>query len=142
MAQFRQENVYIIALSVDPLDKAQEMAERVKTTFPIGYGLEVPRCREGGRLLGRATKDHSRHQLYHRHGQKGHPGLLCHGPHRPDRRRGRFTFCTGSQEKKGSGKLITRTDNFADNTNGLLAIGPTDVSVGYHANAGSIDGAR
>ena len=46
MAQFRQENVYIIALSVDPLDKAQEMAERVKTTFPIGYGLKVPRDAE------------------------------------------------------------------------------------------------
>lgn len=43
MAQFKQENVDIIALSVDPLDKAQEMAERVKAMFPIGYGLEVPR---------------------------------------------------------------------------------------------------
>lgn len=36
----------IIALSVDPLDKAQEMAERVKATFPIGYGLKVPRDAE------------------------------------------------------------------------------------------------
>lgn len=43
MAQFKQENVDIIALSVDPLDKAQEMVDRVKATFPIGYGLVVPR---------------------------------------------------------------------------------------------------
>jgi peroxiredoxin len=41
--QFTQENVDVIALSVDPLDKAKEMAERVKATFPIAYGLEVPR---------------------------------------------------------------------------------------------------
>jgi alkyl hydroperoxide reductase subunit AhpC len=41
--QFKEENVDIIALSVDPLDKAKEMAERVTATFPIGYGLELPR---------------------------------------------------------------------------------------------------
>jgi peroxiredoxin len=40
--QFNKENVDIIALSVDPLDKAKEMAERVKATFAIGYGLKVP----------------------------------------------------------------------------------------------------
>ena len=37
--QFKQESVDVIALSVDPLDKAKEMVERVKATFPIGYGL-------------------------------------------------------------------------------------------------------
>ena len=41
--QFKEENVDVIALSVDPLDKAKEMVERVKATFPIAYGLEVPR---------------------------------------------------------------------------------------------------
>jgi peroxiredoxin len=41
--QFKEENVDVIALSVDPLAKAKEMAERVKATFPIAYGLEVPR---------------------------------------------------------------------------------------------------
>lgn len=41
--QFKEENVDIIALSVDPIDKAKEMAERVKATFSIGYGLQVPR---------------------------------------------------------------------------------------------------
>jgi alkyl hydroperoxide reductase subunit AhpC len=41
--QFKEENVDIIALSVDPIGKAKEMAERIKATFPIGYGLEVPR---------------------------------------------------------------------------------------------------
>lgn len=32
----------MIALSVDPLDKAQEMVERTGATFPIAYGLKVP----------------------------------------------------------------------------------------------------
>ena len=42
MEQFERENVDVIALSVDPLDKAREMAERVHATFPIAYGLQVP----------------------------------------------------------------------------------------------------
>ena len=32
----------MVALSVDPLDKAQEMVERAGASFPIGYGLKVP----------------------------------------------------------------------------------------------------
>jgi alkyl hydroperoxide reductase subunit AhpC len=40
--QFNKEKVDIIALSVDPLDKAKEMAEQIKSTFAIGYGLKVP----------------------------------------------------------------------------------------------------
>jgi peroxiredoxin len=42
MEEFKQENTDIIALSVDPLEKAQEMVERTGATFPIGYGLSVP----------------------------------------------------------------------------------------------------
>ena len=42
MEDFHRENVDVVALSVDPLDKAREMAERVKATFPIVYGLKVP----------------------------------------------------------------------------------------------------
>jgi peroxiredoxin len=42
MEEFRQENVDIVALSVDPLEKAKEMAEKTGATFPIGYGLKVP----------------------------------------------------------------------------------------------------
>ena len=42
MEEFKQENTDIIALSVDPLEKAQEMVERTGATFPIGYGLNVP----------------------------------------------------------------------------------------------------
>jgi peroxiredoxin len=42
----KQENVDVIALSVDPLEKAQEMVEREKLTFPVVYGLEVPRDAE------------------------------------------------------------------------------------------------
>lgn len=36
----------MIALSVDPLEKAQEMVEKEKLTFPVVYGLEVPRDAE------------------------------------------------------------------------------------------------
>ena len=36
----------MLALSVDPLEKAQEMVEREKLTFPVAYGLEVPRDAE------------------------------------------------------------------------------------------------
>lgn len=40
--EFKDEGAEVIALSVDPLDKAREMAERTGATFPIGYGLKVP----------------------------------------------------------------------------------------------------
>ena len=40
--EFKQENTDIVALSVDPLDKAKEMVEKTGATFPIGYGLKVP----------------------------------------------------------------------------------------------------
>jgi len=42
MEEFKQENTDTITLSVDPLEKAQEMVERTGATFPIGYGLNVP----------------------------------------------------------------------------------------------------
>ena len=42
MDRFQQENVDVVALSVDPLEKANEMAQRINATFPIGYGLKVP----------------------------------------------------------------------------------------------------
>ena len=40
---FKQEKVDLIALSVDPLYKAKETVEQQKLTFPVVYGLEVPR---------------------------------------------------------------------------------------------------
>jgi peroxiredoxin len=40
--EFKQENAVVIALSVDPLDKAIEMANKTGATFAIGYGLRVP----------------------------------------------------------------------------------------------------
>ena len=42
MEEFRRENTDVVALSVDPLDKANEMVEKTGATFPIGYGLKVP----------------------------------------------------------------------------------------------------
>ena len=42
MEQFSQEHVDVIALSVDPLDKAKEMVAKVGATFAIAYGLKVP----------------------------------------------------------------------------------------------------
>jgi peroxiredoxin len=40
--EFKQENAGVVALSVDPLDKAKETVEKLKLSFPVGYGLEVP----------------------------------------------------------------------------------------------------
>jgi len=40
---FEQEHVRLLALSVDPLDKAKETVEQLKLDFPVAYGLEVPR---------------------------------------------------------------------------------------------------
>ena len=42
IVEFKKENVDVIALSVDPLDKAKEMVEKSGAVFPIGYGLKVP----------------------------------------------------------------------------------------------------
>ena len=41
--EFKKENVDVMALSVDPLDKAKETVEKCQLTFPVAYGLEVPR---------------------------------------------------------------------------------------------------
>ena len=40
--EFEKENVEILALSVDSLDKARETVEKLQLTFPVAYGLEVP----------------------------------------------------------------------------------------------------
>ena len=40
--EFKNENVEIVALSVDPLDKAKETVEKLRLTFPVACGLEVP----------------------------------------------------------------------------------------------------
>jgi peroxiredoxin len=44
--EFKKENVDVLALSVDPFDKAKETVEKLQLTFPVGYGLEVPRDAE------------------------------------------------------------------------------------------------
>ena len=33
----------MLALSVDPLEKAKETVEQAKLDFPVAYGLEIPR---------------------------------------------------------------------------------------------------
>lgn len=40
--EFKKDDAEVIALSVDPLDKAKEMVEKTGARFPIGYGLQVP----------------------------------------------------------------------------------------------------
>jgi len=40
---FEQEKVGLLALSVDPLDKAKETVDQLKLDFPVAYGLEIPR---------------------------------------------------------------------------------------------------
>jgi peroxiredoxin len=44
--EFKSDNVDVIALSVDPYDKATETVEKLHLTFPVAYGLEVPRDAE------------------------------------------------------------------------------------------------
>jgi len=46
MSEFKKENVEIVALSVDPMEKAKEMVDKLKLEFPVGYGLEVPKDAE------------------------------------------------------------------------------------------------
>jgi peroxiredoxin len=42
MNEFRDLDVSIAALSVDPLDKARELVEQNHLEFPIAWGLKVP----------------------------------------------------------------------------------------------------
>ncbi len=46
MEEFKKENVDVLALSVDPFDKAKETVEKLQLTLPVAYGLEVPRDAE------------------------------------------------------------------------------------------------
>jgi peroxiredoxin len=39
LPQLESEQIKVVAGSVDPIDKAKEMAEKLGITFPIGYGL-------------------------------------------------------------------------------------------------------
>jgi peroxiredoxin len=41
--EFKKENVNIVALSVDPLDKARETVEKLQLTFLVACGIEGPR---------------------------------------------------------------------------------------------------
>jgi peroxiredoxin len=38
--EFEAEEITLIAGSVDPIEKAKETAEKLKVTFPVGYGLD------------------------------------------------------------------------------------------------------
>jgi peroxiredoxin len=40
--EFKKGAIDVVALSVDPLDKAKETMEKLQLTFPVAYGLEVP----------------------------------------------------------------------------------------------------
>ncbi len=46
MEEFKRENVDVVALSVDSLDKAKETVGKLQLTFPVAYGLEAPRDAE------------------------------------------------------------------------------------------------
>ena len=43
---FEEAGAGVFALSVDPLEKAVGTIEELKLTFPVAYGLEVPRDAE------------------------------------------------------------------------------------------------
>jgi peroxiredoxin len=42
MAELKELDISVMALSVDPLDKAREVVEQSKLEFPLAYGLKVP----------------------------------------------------------------------------------------------------
>ena len=42
LAEFKARDISVIALSVDPLEKAREIVEESKLEFPLAYGLKVP----------------------------------------------------------------------------------------------------
>jgi peroxiredoxin len=42
LAELKAADVSVVALSVDPLDKAHELAEQNHLEFPLAYGLKVP----------------------------------------------------------------------------------------------------
>ena len=42
LAELKAADVSVVALSVDPLDKARELAEQNHLEFPLAYGLTVP----------------------------------------------------------------------------------------------------
>ena len=46
MEGFKRDNVDVVALSVDPPDRAKETVEKLQLTFAVAYGLEVPRDAE------------------------------------------------------------------------------------------------
>ena len=43
LKEFEEENVGLLALSVDPLEKAKETVDESSLDFPVAYGLEMPR---------------------------------------------------------------------------------------------------
>ena len=44
--EFEAEEITVIAGSVDPIEKAREIAEKAKVTFPVGYGLDPEKVSE------------------------------------------------------------------------------------------------
>jgi peroxiredoxin len=46
MKEFEAEEITVIAASVDPMEKARESAEKLKVTFPVGYGLDPVKVSE------------------------------------------------------------------------------------------------
>ena len=117
------------------------MADRVKATFPIGYGLEVPRDADKVAPTGKSDeRSFMRLILSSMLIRKSRRLAL---PRVPSAASSPKTLCvlSGGQEKESSGKLITGADNFTDNSNGLLAIGSADVPVSHHTDAGSVHGA-
>lgn len=43
LADFEEAGAGILALSVDPLEKAKGIVEELELEFPVAYGLQVPR---------------------------------------------------------------------------------------------------
>jgi hypothetical protein len=120
--EFKQENTDIIALSVDPLKKVQEMVERTGATFPIGYGLKVP---EDADKVGAYWE--VRRGIIHAIGftigpdQKILQACFATGPHWPDRGRGCAKLDTGNQAEESQRRyLICRSQKPAPTTSPII----------------------
>ena len=106
LEEFEAEDADIVALSVDPLDKAKEMVAKTGAKFPIGYGLKVPQDadkvgayweeRRGIIHATNFTLDANRRVLQ---------ACFATGPPRPNRCRRCAELDQGNKKKKSPGRM-------------------------------------
>ena len=147
MEEFKQENTDIIALSVDPLEKAQEMVERTGATFPIGYGLKSLKTPTKSAPIGKSAARSFTRPVSRRAGSKNSPSLLCHRAHRPDRSGGCAEFDSGNQAEESPGRYLNLVDtqNPAPTTSPIIRKACSisfaiNIQMSHHAHSARVHG--